>query len=71
MRNDPILQSSFGWKMRRKGRCPVISGKECKERRSSKHAGLVVGMRMFERRACGDALAPLSAGRKTLSVFKD
>lgn len=49
----------------------MISGKECKERRSSKHAGLVVGMRMVECRACGDALAPLSAGRKTLSVFKD
>ena len=37
--------SSSGWKMRRKGRCLVISGKECMERRGSKNVGLAVGMR--------------------------
>lgn len=64
----PHSPSSLGWKMRRKGRCLVVSRKECVERRASKNAELAVGMRRLAHWACGGGvLAPFSPGRNNQS----
>ena len=63
----PHSPSSLGWKMRRKGRCLVVSRKECMERRASKNAELAVGTRRLAHWACGGVLAPFSPDRNNQS----